>query len=135
MELNIRNRMDAPIHTHIGYNPEELYLELETRRETTTWEGLVQRFKVMFTFEHESPSIEAALQAIRTKIFLKDKSMEEDPLDSEHTTKLTVQKLLECYNVTEEEYDEGEPMNFQRPETEGTCTVEGHNWYLSHTHN
>jgi hypothetical protein len=65
----------------------------------------------MFTFEHESPFIHVALQAIQTKIFLKLESVEEEPLDTTDTTKITVQKLLECYNVMEEEYDEEDPMN------------------------
>jgi len=45
------------------------YLELETRRETTRWDELVERFKVTFMFEHESPSIDAVLRDIRTNIF------------------------------------------------------------------
>jgi hypothetical protein len=32
---------------------------------------------------------------------------------------------LECYNVTEEEYDEGDPRNVQVLETEGTHAIEG----------
>jgi hypothetical protein len=40
------------------------YLELEMRRETTIWDELVQRFKVTFTFEHESPLMDAVVQAI-----------------------------------------------------------------------
>jgi hypothetical protein len=91
--------------------PRNWYLELETRGEKTTWEGLVYRFKVMFTFEHESPSIQASLQAIRTIIFLKVETMEEEPLGSTNKSKLTVQKLLECYNVTKEKHDEGDPRN------------------------
>jgi hypothetical protein len=69
MVLKIRDRVDAPIHTHVGHNLKNWYLELEMHRETTEWEGLVQRFEIMFTFEHESPSIHTTLQAIRTKIF------------------------------------------------------------------
>jgi hypothetical protein len=38
--------------------------------------------------------------------------VEEEPLGSAHKEKLTVQKLLECYNVAKEEYDEGDPRNF-----------------------
>jgi hypothetical protein len=109
MVLGIINRMDTLIHTHVGFNPEGLVLELEMRKETTTWEGLVQRFKVMFTFEHESASIQAYLQAIQTNIFSKVESVEEEPLGTTHKANLIVHKLLECYNVTEEEYDEGDP--------------------------
>jgi hypothetical protein len=49
--------------------PKNLYLELEMHKETTRWDELVQRFKVKVTFEHESSTIDATLQAIRTKIF------------------------------------------------------------------
>jgi hypothetical protein len=38
---------------------------------------------------------------------------------------MMVQKLLECYNVTKEEYEEEDPRNVQIPETEGTHAVEG----------
>jgi hypothetical protein len=46
-----------------------LYLELEMHRETTSWDKSVQRFNVTFTFEHESPLMNATLQVIQTKIF------------------------------------------------------------------
>jgi hypothetical protein len=42
--------------------------------------------------------------------------MEVVPLCSAHKAKMTVQKLLECYNVTEEEYEEEDPRNVQVPE-------------------
>jgi hypothetical protein len=44
--------------------PKNWYLELEMRREMTQWEELIQRFRVTFTFKHESPSIDAMLQDI-----------------------------------------------------------------------
>jgi hypothetical protein len=74
---------------------------------------LLERFKVSFTFEHESLSIQASLQAIRKNIFLNIESVEEEPLGSVHTSKLMVHKLFEFYNVTEEEYDEGDHRNVQ----------------------
>jgi hypothetical protein len=58
------------LYTHWTQFLKNWYLELEMHRETTRWDELVQRFKVTFTFEHESPSIDAMLQAIRFKIFL-----------------------------------------------------------------
>jgi hypothetical protein len=95
------------------------YLELEMHRETTRWEELVQRFKVTFTFEHESPSIDAVLQAIRTKIFSEEGSMEVVSVCSAHRANIIVHELLECYNVAKEEHDEEDPRNVQVPETEG----------------
>jgi hypothetical protein len=46
------------IHT-LDTIPNNWYLELEMCRETIGWEEPVQRFKITFTFEHESPSIDA----------------------------------------------------------------------------
>jgi hypothetical protein len=100
------------IHT-LGTILKNWYLELEMRRETTRWEELIQRFKIMFTFEHESPSIDATLQAIQTKIFSEEETMEVIPVCSEHKNKMIVHKLLECYNVAKEEYDEEDPRNVQ----------------------
>jgi hypothetical protein len=51
--------------------------------------------------------------------------MEVVPLCGAHKAKMTVQKLLECYNVTKEEYEDEDPKNVQIPETEGTRAVEG----------
>jgi hypothetical protein len=36
-------------------------MELEMHRETMDWEEITQRFKVTFTFEYESPLIDASL--------------------------------------------------------------------------
>jgi hypothetical protein len=52
------------------------YLEMEMHRETTSWDTLVQWFKVNFTFKNESPSINTMLQVIRTNIFLDEWMME-----------------------------------------------------------
>jgi hypothetical protein len=41
--------------------PKKSYLELEMHRATKRWEELIQRLKITFTFEHESPSIDARL--------------------------------------------------------------------------
>jgi hypothetical protein len=81
--------------------------------ETTRWEELIQRFKITFTFEHESPSIDVALQEIQAKIFSKEETMEAIPVCNKHKTKMIVCKLMECYNVSKEEYDEEDPSNVQ----------------------
>jgi hypothetical protein len=95
------------------------YLELKMHRETTRWEELIQRFKIMFTFEHESPSIDAVLQVIRAKIFLEEEMMEVILVCNEHRAKMVVCNILECYNVAKKEYDEEDPKNVQIPKTEG----------------
>jgi hypothetical protein len=38
---------------------------------------------------------------------------------------MTIHKLLECYNVTEEDQDDEDPHNVQVHETEGERTIEG----------
>jgi phosphohistidine phosphatase SixA len=43
--------------------------------------------------------------------------MELVPVCSAHRAKMTVQKILECYNITKEEYEEDVPNNVQVLET------------------
>jgi hypothetical protein len=64
------------------------------------------------------------LQAIRTKIFLEEGTMEVVPMCSAQAS-MIVHELLECYNVAKEEQDEEDPRNIQVPETEGEHAVEG----------
>ena len=87
------------IHT-LDTIPKKWYLELEMHRETVNWDQLIQRFKVTFTFEHESPLLDEALQAIRTKIFLEEGTMEVVRMCSSHKYSMNVHELLECYIVT-----------------------------------
>jgi hypothetical protein len=94
-------------------------------RETARWEELAQIFEITFTFEHESPSIDATLQAIRTKIFSKEEMMEVVLVCSVHKSKMIFHELLECYNMAKEEYDEEDPRNVQILETEGARSIEG----------
>jgi hypothetical protein len=79
------------------------YLELEMHRETTNWDQLIQRFKVTSTFELESPLLDATLQAIRSNIFLEERTMEAVPMCRVHRASMIVHELLECYNVAKEE--------------------------------
>jgi hypothetical protein len=48
------------IHT-LDTIPKNWYLELEMHRETINLEKMTQRFKVKFTFKHESPLLDASL--------------------------------------------------------------------------
>jgi hypothetical protein len=86
---------------------------------------LNQRFKVNFSFENESPLIDATLLVILTKILSKEGSMEVVPICSTHRNSMTVHELLECYNVVKEEHDEEDPSNVKVPEIEGEGVVEG----------
>jgi hypothetical protein len=47
------------------------------------------------------------------------------PVCSAHRANMIVHELLECYNVSKEEYDEEDPRNVQVSETEGEWVVEG----------
>lgn len=109
------------IHT-LDTIPKNWYLELEMCKETTNWDQLIQRFNVTFIFEHESSLLDAALEAIRTKIFLEG-PMEVVPLCSAHKASMTTHALLECYNVAKEEQDEEDLRNIQVLEIEGEPAV------------
>jgi hypothetical protein len=125
MELTPKKEwMHRFIHT-LETIPKNWYLELEMHRDTTDWDYMTQRFKVTFTFEHESPLVDVALQDIRHKIFSEEESMEVIYVCSAHNASMTVHQLLECYNVAQEAQDEEDPRNVQVPETEGERIVEG----------
>jgi hypothetical protein len=99
------------------------YLKMEMHRETTRWNELVQRFKVTFTFENETPLMDETLHAIQTNIFLEEGTMEVVPVCSVHRALMIVHELLECYNVVKEEQEEKYLRNVQVPETEGEWEV------------
>jgi hypothetical protein len=67
---------------------------MEMCREIANWDELTQRFKVTFTFVHESPLIDVALYAIRTKIFSGEGSMEVVPIYDAHRDAMIVHDLL-----------------------------------------
>jgi hypothetical protein len=67
---------------------------------------LVQRFRVTFTFKHESPSIDVVLQALQSNIFSEEGMMEVVSVCRAHRANIIVHELLECYNVAKEENDE-----------------------------
>jgi hypothetical protein len=101
------------------------YLELEMYREIMNYDMLTQSFKVAFTFENESPLIDAVLQNIKTKIFLKGGPMEVVYMCRTRRDSLKVHKLLEFYYVSREDRDEEDPRDIQVLEIEGECTIEG----------
>ena len=49
--------------------PRNWYTSVELRRGTVEWDELATRFKYKFEFVDDHPSIDAALQVIKTKIF------------------------------------------------------------------
>jgi len=80
-------------------------------------------FMVTFTFEHESPLVDAALQVIRTNIFSEEELMEVVRMCSAHKTLMIVHELLECYNVVKKEQDEEDLINVKVARIEGECVV------------
>jgi hypothetical protein len=69
----------------------------------TDWEELIQKFKVTFNFESESPLAEADLQAIRSNFFMEEGQVGIVPTCSAHKEFVIAHELLECYNITEED--------------------------------
>jgi len=102
-----------------------LYLELEMHRETKNWDEITQRFKITFTFENESPLVDATLQAIRNKMFLVEKSVDVVPVCSMHRASMMIHEILEFYNVGKEYHNKEDPINIQIPDIEGERDVEG----------
>jgi len=60
--------------------PKNWYLELEMCRETMNWDELTRRFNIAFTFENESPLVDAALHVVRNKIFSMEGPMDVIPM-------------------------------------------------------
>ena len=56
------------IHT-LDTVPRNWYTETELCRGTITWPVMIDNFELTFTFESEYPSIDQALDVIKTKIF------------------------------------------------------------------
>ena len=80
------------------------------------------RFLLTFTFESEYPSIDQALDVIKTKIF--DDCTLSVPAQPDWAIQL--EHVLECYNFAAEPDDEDEnPCSVNIPELEGTRGVEG----------
>jgi hypothetical protein len=58
---------------------------------------------VTFSFEAESPLVDASLQVIRSNIFMEDEFMIMVLASSTCRTYTTVHGMLACYNITEVE--------------------------------
>jgi hypothetical protein len=52
--------------------PKNWYLELEVCKGTIDWEELIQNCKVTFSFQVESPLVDATMQVIRCTIFMEE---------------------------------------------------------------
>jgi hypothetical protein len=65
------------------------------------------------------------LQEIEIKILSEEGPMDMVPMCSAHKANMVVHELLECYNVSKEEYDEEYPRNVKVSKTKGEWEVEG----------
>ena len=92
---------------------------IQLRRGALKWDEIVSSFTHTFGFVDDHPSIDVALQVIKTKIF-EDIPMSMTNFNHSSTT---IQHQMECYNVTGEP-DEDEPLDVNIYESEGTCAVE-----------
>jgi hypothetical protein len=91
---------------------------------TKTWETLQQNFTVTFSFDHESPNMDAALKWIRNIIFIEEPKVE-TITEVQQRNKKTFKDLLSSYHVQEEAPDEDDPSDIHIKEVEGERDVEG----------
>ena len=95
------------IHT-LDTVPRNWYTETELRRGTITWPLIIDKFLLTFTFESEYPSIDHALDVIKTKIF--DDCTQSVSVQSDWAIQL--EHAVECYYFAAEPDDEDEnPCN------------------------
>jgi hypothetical protein len=67
---------------------------------------LTRNFKVTFSFENNNPLIDSALQVIKNNIFAI-----EGPMYSTPRVTVTIEEVLHCYNVVEENQEDEDPRN------------------------
>ena len=89
---------------------------------TTTWSLMIDNFLLTFAFESEYPSVDQALQVIKSKIF-EDCTIS---VSAQPERAIQLKEALECYHFASEPEEEDEdPHNTNIPESEGTRDVEG----------
>ena len=88
----------------------------------TTWPLMIDSFLLTFAFESEYPSVDQALDIIKSKIF-EDYTLS---VQTQPDWSIQLKDALECYNFEAKLEDEDEdPHNTNIPESEGTHDVEG----------
>jgi hypothetical protein len=85
---------------------------------------LQHNFTVTFSFDHESPNIDATLKNIRGVIFIKEPKFE-IITEEQQQNKQTVKELLSCYHVQEEAPNEDDLCDIQIEEAEGEREFDG----------
>ena len=111
--------MGPSIYTHSDMIHRNWYTSIELWRGTFESDELDATFTHTFDFADDHPSIDAAFQVIKTKIF------EDIPVWMTNINQriITIQNLMEYCNVTSEP-DDDEPHDVNIPMYEGTHTVE-----------
>ena len=94
------------------------YAEAELRRETVSWDCLVDSFVLTFSTNEVCPALDVAIRLIHTKVF-DDQEVEEYRPD----WKTQEAHAVECYNIAIDEDDD--PRNIDIHESEGHCNVRG----------
>jgi hypothetical protein len=96
--------MDTPTCTHLGQNLEELVHRTRSAQRD-------MRFKVTFIFEYDDPLIDSTLHVMKNKIFSLEDLIGSIPLDSVPKFVVTVEGVLDCYNVAQEDQEDEDPRN------------------------
>ena len=69
--------------------------------------------------------VDAILQTIKDKIFAPKDMTNTIPLCGAQRLSATIEKLLKCYKVPEENQEEDDPRNAQIPKNKADYTIEG----------
>ena len=91
--------------------PRTWYASMELRQAIQDWEGLTKQFRQTFEFADEKPTVDAAVQTIKEKIFV------EIPVEeaSAHQCSATIQQRMACYNLAGDPDDD--PTNINLPKS------------------
>ena len=94
------------------------YAEAELRRDTVSWDCLVDSFVITFSTNEVFLALDASIRLIHAKLFDDQKLVEYWP-----DWKIQEAHAVECYNL---EIDEDTDLrNIDIPESEGHCDIHG----------
>ena len=94
------------------------YAEFELRQGTVSWDCLIDSFVLTFSVNEVSPSLDAAVRLIHTKVFDDQEIAEYQPDWKVHEA-----NVVECYNLAIDE--DVDPRNINIPKSKGHCEVHG----------
>ena len=85
------------------------YASMEFQQGTQYWEGITKQLTHTFEFSNEQPTVDAALQTIKEKIFAEILVEEANA----HQYSATIQQWMDCYNLSGDPDDD--PTNIKIP--------------------